>query len=660
MMPAGERSSGMHAELWRPSAGRMASTFIFDFMQKTGVGISSGVPDYDELWKFSVNDPERFWSAVWKHCGIVGKRGPAAVLPSADIRQIVFFPGAEVNYAENLLQRSGAEEALIFYSEDGKRRSLTWSGLRSLVANLQSAMKADGIRPGDRVAGILPNSPEAIAAMLATAGLGAVWSSCSPDFGVSGVLDRFGQIEPKLIFCSDGYYYNGSWHETLSRAAEVAAQVSSVKRLVVAPYAGGDVPADKLSGASVSLSHYAGKREAEDLEFARVPFDAPLFILFSSGTTGLPKCMVHSVGGTLLQHVKEHRLQCDIGPGDRLMYFTTCGWMMWNWMASAMASGASLVMYDGFPMHPDGSRLATIVDSERVTHFGASAKYFDACLKSRVAPRESVSLDQLRTVFSTGSPLSPEAFDYIYDKWKGDVCLSSIAGGTDIIGCFVGGSPVSPVYRGQCQKRLLGMDVRVFDESGREIEEEPGELVCISAHPSMPTKFYNDEDGRKYNDAYFARFPGVWHHGDWVELTAEGGMVFYGRSDATLNPGGVRIGTSEIYRPVELIDEVLEALVIGRDRGSDVELVLFVKLREGVSMAEALEGRIKASIRKNASPRHVPAKVLAVPDIPRTKSGKIVELAVRNVVNGRPVKNVHALANPEALDHFRNLPELAD
>ena len=649
----------MHVELWRPSSKRMESTFIMDFMRRTGIGISSYVPDYDELWRFSVNDPEGFWSAVWEHCGIVGKRGKIAVSSHADIRKVAFFPDAELNYTENLLRHSGSGEALIFHSEDGKRRSLTWSELRSLVAGLQAAMRTDGVRAGDRVAGILPNSPEAIAAMLATASLGAVWSSCSPDFGVTGVLDRFGQIKPKLIFCSDGYLYNGTWHETLSKAVDVAGRISSVKRLVVVPYSGDLLDDDELPSVATPISRYVGDGGGGNVDFVRVPFSAPLFIMFSSGTTGLPKCIVHSAGGTLLQHVKEHLLQCDIGLSDRLMYFTTCGWMMWNWMVSALASGASVVLYDGFPMYPDGLRLAKIIDAEDVTHFGASAKYFDACLKSQVVAKDVIKLDRLRTIFSTGSPLSPEAFDYIYSNWKSDVCLSSIAGGTDIIGCFVGGSPISPVYRGQCQKRLLGMDVRVFDESGKEIEEEPGELVCASAHPSMPTRFFNDDDGRKYNDAYFSKFPGVWHHGDWVELTAEGGMVFYGRSDATLNPGGVRIGTSEIYRPVELIDEVIEALVIGREKEGDVELVLFVRLRDGLSLSQALVDKIKTSIRKNASPRHVPAKVVAVGDIPRTKSGKIVELAVRNVVHGRPVKNVHALANPEALELFRNLPELA-
>ncbi len=655
-----ERNSDLHTELWRPTPERIETAFIVEFMRNVGIGFSSGVPDYDELWRYSIKDQEGFWSNIWEHCKVVGKRGQVVVKRHSDIRRVEYFPDSKLNYAENLLQRSGANEAIIFHPEKGNRKSLTWSELRSLVAKLQTAMKADGIREGDRVAGILSNSPETVAAMLATASLGAVWSSCSPDFGVSGVLDRFGQIEPKLIFCSDGYHYNGIWHETQSKAEEVAYRIPSVKRLVVIPYSRCRFADREPGGKTISLARYVSRETGDKLEFVQVPFRSPLFIMFSSGTTGLPKCIVHSVGGTLLQHLKEHRLQCDIGYDDRLMYFTTCGWMMWNWMVSALASGSSLVLYDGFPMHPNGLRLPEIVDEEDVTHFGASAKYYDACLKSRVAPRETFGLDKLRAIFSTGSPLSAEAFDYIYDGWKDNVCLSSIAGGTDIIGCFVGGSPISPVYRGQCQKRLLGMDVRVFDESGREHEEVPGELVCASAHPSMPTGFFNDADGKKYHDAYFSRFPGVWHHGDWVELTAEGGLVFYGRSDATLNPGGVRIGTSEIYRPVELIDEVMEALVIGRDTGADVELVLFVKLRNGVSLFDELVDRIKASIRKNVSPRHVPAKIIAVDDIPRTKSGKIVELAVRNVVNDRPVKNVHALANPEVLELYRNLPELAD
>ena len=650
----------MPKELWRPSPERIRRTLLARFMRQTGVGCGSGGTDcdYDELWRFSIDEPQSFWGSVWDFCDVIGTRGEPVFEPGKLITDATFFRDARLNYAENLLRKRSSEFRLIFHGENGLRRELDHAELSGLVARIQQALRRDGIGIGDRVVGVVPNTPEAAALMLAVTGLGAVWSSCSPDFGKSGILDRFRQLRPKVMFCADGYFYNGKWFETVGTAGEVAAELNSVRRLVVCPYEGGDARLRSRCGEHPSLAEYLADRAGSEPEFVRVGFNDPGFILFSSGTTGLPKCIVHSAGGTLLQHLKEHRLQCDIRPGDRVMFFTTCGWMMWNWLISAMASEATLVLFDGSPFHPGPERLATIAEAERVTHFGASAKYFDACSKAGVNPAASRDLGSLRTVLSTGSPLSPEAFDYVYSRWKADLCLSSIAGGTDIIGCFVGGSPVSPVFRGQCQKRHLGMDVGAFDENGDEVVGKPGELVCRSPHPSMPVGFLNDPDGERYRDAYFSRFPNVWHHGDWVELTGEGGLIFYGRSDATLNPGGVRIGTAEIYRPVEGLDEVVEALVVGASKGADTEIVLFVRLRPEVQLTEALQDRIRQSVRRSASPRHVPSKIIAVPDIPRTKSGKIVELAVRDVIEGRPVRNTEALANPEALELFRDLPAL--
>ncbi len=641
----------MKSELWRPSLKRAQSSLLAAFMRKAGVGWSSDKLDYDELWRHSVMSPNDFWGDVWDFCEVIGERGDAVLDMGASISDARFFPDASLNYAENLLRKPDHDCRLVFYGEDGHRREIGHNELTRLVGAIQKALKDDGVEAGDRVVGVLPNTPEAIAIMLAVTGLGAVWSSCSPDFGKAGILDRFGQLQPKVMFAGDGYWYNGRWFETLDVAAEVSRDLETLVRLVATPYYGHEFSLRSRNDAATEFSSYiAGQESAPG--FLRAGFGAPGFILFSSGTTGLPKCIVHSVGGTLLQHLKEHRLQCDIRSGDVVMFFTTCGWMMWNWLVSAMASEATVVLYDGSPLHPDSARLAQIAESERVTHFGASAKYFDACAKAAVRPVDDCELPHLRTILSTGSPLSPEGFDYVYSDWKRDVCLASIAGGTDIIGCFVGGSPVSPVYRGECQKRYLGMDVRVYDENGSPVEGQPGELVCVAPHPSMPVGFLNDPGNKRYREAYFSRFPDCWHHGDWVELTESQGLIFYGRSDATLNPGGVRIGTAEIYRPVEQVEEVLEALVVGKSRGSDTEIILFVRLRDGSELTEDLAGKIRNRIRTEASPRHVPTDIFAVPDIPRTKSGKIVELAVKNLLEGRPVKNTEALANPEALEHF--------
>jgi len=550
----------------------------------------------------------------------------------------------------------------VFWSEERLKTTVTCAELYSEVSRLAQALQAAGVKPGDRVAGYLPNVPGAVIAMLAATSLGAVWSSCSPDFGVQGVVDRFGQIEPMILFAADGYFYNGKTIDLVDRLKEIAAGLPSVERVVVVPYTR---PRPPLAGIprAVNVHDLMAPWRPKEMTFERFPFDHPLYIMYSSGTTGVPKCIVHGAGGTLLQHLKEHQLHVDLKPGERLFYFTTCGWMMWNWLASALASRAIIVLYDGSPFVAGGRVLFDYADAARINVFGTSAKFIDSAAKAGLKPRASHQLKSLRALLSTGSPLVPESFDYVYREVKADLHLASISGGTDIISCFVLGNPLAPVWRGEIQCRGLGMKVEVFDDTGRPLRGEKGELVCTAPFPSMPVGFWNDADGAKYRAAYFEKFPGVWWHGDYIEEAASGGFVIYGRSDAVLNPGGVRIGTAEIYRQVERLDEVVESLVIAQDwppeRPADVRLVLFVRLRDGLSLDEALAEKIKRWIRSNATPRHVPAKILQVPDIPRTKSGKIVELAVRNVVHGRPVKNIEALANPEALEHYRDRPELA-
>ena len=649
----------MSLKLWSPSLERQMNSTLADFMKSIGVGYSEHFLDYDELWQFSVKNKERFWDETWKYCGIVGDRGKVVLSPSDHLKNTRFFPDSNLNYAENLISQSGSTPAIIFHGENGIIREISWDSLRELVNKVRNALVDEGIREGDVVGGIVTNSPEAVITMLAVTSLGAVWSSCSPDFGMNGILDRFEQIEPKVIFGVEGYFYNGNWYQTGDKCRQVVESISSTKRLILIPYDGTSFVENNDQEGNSSWNEIISSHCSTELSYNRVNFNSPLFIMFSSGTTGQPKCIVHSVGGTLLQHRKEHGFQCDIRANDRMLFFTTCGWMMWNWLVSSLACKATIVLYDGSPMHPSVERMGNIIQESRLTQFGASAKYFDGCLKANYCPSEKNDFSSLRSIFSTGSPLSGDAFDYIYSHWKSEVCLSSIAGGTDIIGCFVGGSPINPVYRGQCQKRLLGMDVRVFDEKGASLTNSPGELVCASPHPTIPLYFMNDKEGKKFENAYFNKFEGVWHHGDWVELTEEGGMIFHGRSDATLNPGGVRIGTSEIYRPVEKLQEITEALVIAKDIGGDVELVLFVRLQNGISLTDELISTIKDQIRKNASPRHVPRKIIQVSDLPRTRSGKLVEIAVRDVIHGKEVKNMEAIANPEALLQFKNMKELS-
>jgi len=620
-------------------------------------GAHGPLPDYAALWRWSVAEPEAFWCAVWDEAGVVGDRGAATVLDRERMPGARWFPEARLNFAENLLRRRDESPAMIFRGEDGVRREVSWRELWRDVSRLRRAFEAHGLRPGERVAAWLPNVPEAVAAMLAATSLGATFTSCSPDFGARGVLDRFGQVEPRLLLAVDGYVYAGKRHDVRAKLAEVVAALPSVERTVVVPYAGGE---GSLAGVrdAVWLDDFLAGHEAGEIEFVRLPFDHPLYVLYSSGTTGPPKCIVHGAGGTLLQHLKEHRLHTDVRPGDGLFYFTTLGWMMWNWLVSGLASEATLHLYDGSPFHAEPTVLFDYAEQERTAIFGTSAKFLDAARKAGLDPARSHDLSNLRSILSTGSPLAPESFDWVYEHVKADVQLASISGGTDIVSCFVAGDPTAPVHRGEIQARALGMAVDVFDDAGQPLVGRTGELVCTESFPSMPLGFWDDPGDARYRAAYFERFPGVWHHGDFVELTERGSLVIQGRSDAVLNPGGVRIGTAEIYRQVEGLDFVEEALVVGQDWDGDVRVVLFVKLASGVRLDDARVAEIRQRIRTHATPRHVPARVLAVPDIPRTRSGKIVELAVREVLHGRPVKNLEALANPEALDHFRDRPEL--
>jgi len=645
--------------LWQPASQRIDAANVTHFAARAadrwGRDFSTG---YNALHTWSVEQPEEFWQSVWDDCGVVSSVAPQAVLENAQAMPGArWFPGSRLNYAENLLRSDDATtDAMVFRDETGATRRLSHAQLSTAVAQVAAALRADGVVAGDRVAGYLPNMPETIIAMLGAASIGAIWSSCSPDFGVQGVLDRFGQIEPVVFITVDAYFYNGKVVDSGAKSIEILASLPSVKRVVTVEFAGsGTVP----EGAT-SWSSWLSPHEGATHSYAQLPFDHPLFIMFSSGTTGVPKCIVHGAGGTLLKHLVEHQLHSDVKSGDRLFYFTTCGWMMWNWLVTGLASGATLMLYDGSPFYPGPTAMFDFLEAESISIFGTSAKFIDACAKADVQPERTHDLSALKTILSTGSPLVPESFDYVYSSVKGGVCLSSISGGTDIVGCFVLGNPTLPVWRGEIQCMGLGMAVAALGDDGEPVAtNEKGELSCLKPFPSMPVAFWNDPDGSRYHDAYFARFDNVWCHGDYVSMTEHGGMMIYGRSDAVLNPGGVRIGTAEIYRQVERVDEVVESIVIGQNWEGDTRVVLFVVLREGLVLDDALRDQIRTTVRANATPRHVPAVIIQVADIPRTRSGKIVELAVRNVVHGEPVQNVEALSNPDALAFFANCPELA-
>jgi acetoacetyl-CoA synthetase len=682
------------AILWQPSGAQVAGARITHFTQMLREKYAQSFPDYWSLWRWSLANKEFFWREVWDFCGVVGEQGERGIVDGQLMPGATWFPDAQLNFAENFLRKRGGDDALVFWNEAGERRRLSWDELRVEVARMQQALSDADVRPGDVVASLLPNGPEAAIAMLGATSIGATWSSSSPDFGVEGVLDRFTQIAPKVLFAVDEYFYNGKWVDTRERVAEIVERLPSVARLVLLPSTrGGGVGGEGLGSAeqvdregddrTTTLRSESAREDANTLSptlppggrgatvwssfidneataptFLKFPFNHPLYVVFSSGTTGLPKCIIHGAGGTLLQQVKEHALHGDLRESDRMFYFSTTGWVMWNWLLAGLTQGAACLLYDGSPFANAGKILFDFAEQERATHFGVSAKYVDAIKKLGVVPRRSHNLETMRTMYSTGSPLSPESFDYVYQCVKTEVHLASISGGTDIMSCFALGNPTLPVRRGEMQCRGLGMAVEVWSDDRQSLNDQMGELVCSQAFPSMPLGFVGDTDAARYRAAYFERFPGVWTHGDWCMLTANDGVVIVGRSDATLNPGGVRIGTAEIYRQVETIEEVVESIAIGHAFNHDARVVLFVKLREGVTLDAALIDRIKQRIRENTTPRHVPAKIVQVLDIPRTKSNKVVELAVRDVVHGRAVKNLEALANPEALEYFRNRVEL--
>ncbi len=646
----------MSTMLWRPSAERQQNANITRFMAKVSEKYGIKVKDYADLYRWSIDHTANFWALFWDFAQISSeKKGTITVSDINKMPGAKWFPEARLNYAENLLGNGDKNQcAILFKSENGLNQQLSYSELNACVCRLAQALRNDGITQGDRIAAVLPNLPETIIAMLATSSIGAVWSSCSPDFGIPGIVDRFGQISPKVLFVCDGYYFNGKQYQHSDQVKPLLKAIPSIQKVVMIPFLQKQVAITE-NQETLWHDYIADFSANEPISFTQTAFNDPLFILFSSGTTGSPKCIIHGVGGTLLQHMKEHLLHVDVHKGDRLFYYTTCGWMMWNWLASGLASGATLVLYDGSPLYPSTSALFDLIDDYKINIFGISAKYIDAIKKSGITPKETHNLSSLKTVLSTGSPLVPEGFDYVYQAIKSDICLSSISGGTDIISCFVLGCPTLPVYRGEIQCCGLAMKVDVYDDAGHSIRKKKGELVCTAPFPSMPIGFWNDRGQQKYHAAYFDKFPGVWWHGDYVELTENDGMIIYGRSDAILNPGGVRIGTAEIYRQVEQLDEVLESLVVGQEYDGDCRIILFVVLRNGKKLTEQLTTEIKQHIRYNASPRHVPAIIQQVTDIPRTKSGKIVELAVRDIVNGFPVKNLHALANPEVLKQFTEI-----
>jgi len=616
-----------------------------------------GFDDYSAFHRWSIENAPKFWQAMAEFGKLEFHRPARKIFEQpGEMTTATFFADAEISFPEHVLRYTGDRAAIVFRGENGVRREISFDELRRRVAEIASGLRELGVTEGDRVAAFLPNCPEAIVAMLAATSIGAIWSSCSPDFGINGVVDRFGQIGPKVLFTADGYWYNGKQHDSLAPVRGVLEQIDSIETTVIVPFLGKAVDADELQGGI--LWENLVVPGAQPL-YRATAFNHPLYIMYSSGTTGVPKCIVHGAGSSLIQHLKEHMLHCDIGPDDRLFFFTTCGWMMWNWLVSGLTVGATIYLYDGSPFAEDGRILWRMAAEESLTAFGSGAKFISGTEKAGIRPGDEFDLSALKTVFSTGSVLAPESFDFVYEAISSDVQLASISGGTDILSCFAGGNPLLPVRRGELQCLALAMDVRIFDEDGNTVVGENGELVCCNAFPSMPIGFWNDDDNSKYHSAYLDKYPGVWAHGDYAEITPEGGMVIYGRSDAVLNPGGVRIGTAEIYRQVEKLDEVIESIAIGQDWEDDVRVVLFVVMREGLILDDTMRDRIRRVIRENTTPRHVPARILSVPDIPRTISGKIVELAVRNVVHGRPVKNTDALANPEALEHFRNLEDLS-
>jgi acetoacetyl-CoA synthetase len=644
--------------LWKPTPKQIKNSNLHHFIKQLETNLGLTFDQYQQLHQWSVDETALFWQQLWDFTHIRHSKPYDKVLKQPkNFLDAKWFQGARLNYAENILRNRSAKTALVARLENGQRRTLSYAELYQQVAQLAAALRNRGVVKGDRVAGFLPNVVEAITAMLATSSIGAIWSSCSPDFGINGVMDRFGQITPKILFACEGYFYNGKTINSLPRVEQIKQQIGSIEQLVLVTVTENRPTIDHISDCCW-YEDFLITKNTPQLQFAQLPFDHPLFIMYSSGTTGVPKCIVHGAGGTLIQHLKEHRLHCDIKPEDNVFYFTTCGWMMWNWLASALASEATLVLYDGSPFYPEPKALIDMIDEEEIVLFGTSAKYIAALEKADVKPVQSHNLQSLRTILSTGSPLSHESFDYVYRAIKKDICLSSISGGTDILSCFVLGNPCLPVWQGQIQCRGLGMAVEIWNDKAQSVKGEKGELVCVKPFPSAPIYFWDDAHNKKYLSAYFERYPNIWAHGDYGEITPQDGIIIHGRSDAVLNPGGVRIGTAEIYRQVEKVNEVLDCVCVGQDWESDIRLVLFVVLRDSVQLDEQLITKIRHIIRRETTARHVPDKIIAVADIPRTISGKIVELAVRNIIHDQPVVNTDALANPDALELFKNLQQL--
>ncbi len=638
--------------LWTPSQASIDAANMTHFIAQVNANHNLSINDYDALYQWSLDEKEQFWSELWDFCGIIGSKGERILEGGEQIESAQWFPDARLNFAENLLRRRDDETAIFFRAEDQVEYSLSFRELYQQVASVAAWLRAQGLQTGDRVAAYLPNMPEAVVAMLAATSLGAVWTSTSPDFGEDSVIDRFGQTEPRFLFTADGYFYNSKKHPLADKVNAIRANLPSLEQVVQINLAGFGIQQGVIDWHDIVAN------PVDNIDFVPRQFNDPLYILYSSGTTGKPKCITHKVGGTLIQIFKEQKLHCDVRPDDRVFFFTTLGWMMWNWLVNALACEAALVLYDGSPFYPDGDVLWRYADDIDMTLFGTSAKYIDALKNAKSQPIKQFDLSAMRMLCSTGSVLAPESFDYVYQNIRQDICLASMSGGTDIASCFALGSPILPVYRGEIQCRGLGMAIEVFDDNGHPLQGDKGELVCTQTFPSQPVFFWGDASGQKYHDAYFGRFDNVWHHGDYVRLTEHNGIVIYGRSDATLNPGGVRIGTAEIYRHVEQIDEVVESIVIGQDWDDDVRVVLFLVLQPGLVLNDELLAMVRKTVREKCSPRHVPAKVIQIAEIPRTKSGKIVELAVRDVVHDRKVKNIHSLANPEALELYRNLAEL--
>lgn len=648
----------MKQPLWVPAQEKVNNANMTKFMAYVNSTFGNNISDFNQLYQWSIDRPADFWSAVWEFGGIIASsKWESVVTNQDDMMGSRWFQGAKLNFAQNLMRYRDDKPALVFQGEGQEPRRITYAGLYDQVARLASALREMGVQVGDRVAGFMPNMIETVVAMLAATSIGAIWSSCSPDFGIKGVLDRFGQIQPKVLFTPNGYFYNGKKIDSLGRVASIIKEIPSIEKVVVVPYTETEPDITDLPGAII-FSDFLSPVENLEIDYEQLPFDHPLYIMYSSGTTGVPKCIVHGAGGTLIQHLKELMLHTDLKREDTIFYFTTCGWMMWNWLVSSLAVGATVLLYDGSPFYPGPETLFKMAQDEQISVFGTSAKYLAAIEKEGVKPAQLFDLSALKAILSTGSPLSIESFEYVYRDIKQDVCLSSISGGTDIVSCFALGNPIGPVYAGELQCRGLGMAVDAFDSRGNSLLNQKGELVCKLAFPSMPIYFWNDEEDKRYKKAYFSVFENTWHHGDYIEVTDTGGVIIYGRSDATLNPGGVRIGTAEIYRQVESLEEIKDSLVVGQNWDNDVRVVLFIKLSDGVEFNNDLVAKIKKVVRENATPRHVPSKIIPIGDIPYTISGKKVELAVRNIIHNESVENRDALANPEVLELYKNIAEL--